>query len=131
MDSSPVAFVDSSAMVALVDRDDAAHGAALDAYRSLCEAGYRLFTTDHVVVETYDLLSSGVGATAARAWLTNHKLPVYATTDEDLAAAKALLLGRRDDAPVSFTDALSLAVMERLGVNDAFAVDPAFLAALG
>jgi len=131
MDSTLVAFVDSSAMVALVDRDDAAHTAAVEAYRSVCQSGYRLFTTDHVIVETYDLLFSGVGAAVARTWLTNQKLPVYATTDEDLAAARTLLLGRAGDAPLSFTDALSLAVMERLGVNDAFAVDPAFLAALG
>jgi len=131
MDSQLVALVDSSAMVALVDRDDAAHSAAVEAYRSLCQSGYRLFTTDHVVVETYDLLASGVGASVARAWLTSHKLPVYATTDEDLAAARTLLLERSGDSPLSFTDALSLAVMERLGVNDAFAVDPAFLAALG
>ena len=131
MVSTLVAFVDSSAMVALVDRDDAAHTAAVEAYRSVCQSGYRLFTTDHVIVETYDLLFSGVGAAVAHTWLTNQRLPVYSTTDEDLAAARALLLGRSGDAPLSFTDALSLAVMERLGVNDAFAVDPAFLAALG
>jgi predicted nucleic acid-binding protein len=57
-------------------------------------------------------------------------LPVYCTDDADLAAAQAILAGRPADSPVSFTDAISLAVMERLGVADAFAVDPAFLNAL-
>jgi predicted nucleic acid-binding protein len=131
MEQPPVAFVDSSAIVALVDRDDATHAAAVEAYQSLSSSGYRLFTTDHVIVEAYDLLSTGVGGTVARQWLLNHRLPVYCTTEEDLSAARSLILSREDVAALSFTDAISLAVMERLGVNDAFAVDPAFLAALG
>ena len=124
------AFVDSSAIVALVDQDDAAHGAAVGAYGELSGSGYRLFTTDHVVVETYDLLLNGVGPVVAATWLRTNRLPVYATDESDLAAAQAILAGRPDDAPISIVDALSLAVMERLGVADAFAVDPSFLAAL-
>ncbi|HET7056609.1 MAG TPA: PIN domain-containing protein [Thermomicrobiales bacterium] len=129
-DDRPVAFVDSSAIVALVDEDDAAHSAAVDAYRELSTSGYRLFTTDHVVVEAYDLLLNGVGPVVATAWLRDQRLPVYCTDEADLAAAQTILAARPADAPVSFTDALSLAVMERLGVADAFAVDPAFLNAL-
>jgi predicted nucleic acid-binding protein len=129
-DDRLVAFVDSSAIVALVDQDDAAHAAATDAYNELSSSNYRLFTTDHVVVEAYDLLLNGVGPVVAAAWLRNHRLPVYCTDENDLAAAQTILTGRPADSPVSFTDALSLAVMERLGVADAFAVDPAFLNAL-
>jgi predicted nucleic acid-binding protein len=124
------AFVDSSAIVALVDQDDAAHAAAADAYRELASTGYRLFTTDHVVVEAYDLLLNGVGPVVAARWLRDHKLPVYCTDEADLAAAQTILANRPPDSPISFTDAISLAVMERLGVADAFAVDPAFLNAL-
>jgi predicted nucleic acid-binding protein len=75
-DDRPVAFVDSSAIVALVDEDDAAHSAAVDAYRELSTSGYRLFTTDHVVVEAYDLLLNGVGPVVATAWLRDQRLPV-------------------------------------------------------
>ncbi len=125
-----VAFVDSSAIVALVDEDDAAHSAAVAAYNELSQTGYRLFTTDHVIVETYDLLINGVGPIVAASWLRDHKLPVYYTDESDLAAAQVILFARPDDSPLSFTDALSLAVMERLGVADAFAVDPGFLEAL-
>ena len=125
-----VAFVDSSAIVALVDEDDSAHSAAVEAYRELSTSGYRLFTTDHVVVEAYDLLLNGVGPVVAASWLRDHNLPVYCTDETDLAAAEGILTRRPADSPVSFTDALSLAVMERLGVTDAFAVDAAFLNAL-
>ena len=76
-DDRPVAFVDSSAIVALVDQDDSAHSAAADAYHELSSSNYRLFTTDHVVVEAYDLLLNGVGPVVAAAWLRNHRLPVY------------------------------------------------------
>ena len=126
----PVAFVDSSAIVALVDSEDAAHTAAVAAYNELKETGYRLFTTDHVVVETYDLLLNGVGPIVAARWLRENRLPVYPTDESDLAAAQVILFGRPDESPISLPDAISLAVMERLGVADAFAVDPSFLAAL-
>src|SRR3712207_2445836 len=63
---APVAFVDSSAIVALVDRDDTTHAAAVEAYRSLVSSGYCLFTTNHVVVEVYDLLATGVGPAGGR-----------------------------------------------------------------
>jgi predicted nucleic acid-binding protein len=113
-----------------VDEDDAAHAAAVAAYNELKESGYRLFTTDHVIVETYDLLVNGVGPVVAARWVQDHRLPVYATDENDLASAQALLVSRPEDSPISFTNAISLAVMERLNVTDAFAVDPSFLAAL-
>ena len=64
--SLKVLFVDSSAIVAMVDADDASHTAAVDAYLSLVRDGYRLFTTDHVLSEAYELLSMGVGPDVAR-----------------------------------------------------------------
>ncbi|MGI8475131.1 MAG: type II toxin-antitoxin system VapC family toxin [Thermomicrobiales bacterium] len=124
----PAAFVDSSAIIALVDRDDASHPAAVEAYHSLVRAGYRLFTTDHVVAETFDLLSASLGVASARQLLRDSRLAVYDVTPDDMERARASLLSRTGSQPLSMTNALSLAVMERLGVPDAFAVDPSFLA---
>jgi predicted nucleic acid-binding protein len=129
--SLKVLFVDSSAIVAMVDADDASHGPAVDAYESLVRDGYRLFTTDHVLSEAYELLSMGVGPEVARQWLRDHRLAIYDITQDDLAAARERLLERESGPALSFTDALSITVMERLGVADAFAVDPAFLAEMG
>lgn len=126
-----VLFVDSSAIVALVDADDVSHHAAVDAYESLVRDGYRLFTTDHVLSETYELLSMGVGPEIAREWLRDHRLAIYDITGDDLTGARQRLLERDAGRTLSFTDALSITVMERLGVADAFAVDPAFLAEMG
>jgi predicted nucleic acid-binding protein len=127
---SPVAFVDSSAIVALVDRDDRTHAAAVAAYHSLVGSGYRLFTTNHVVVEVYDLLASGVGADVARRWLRDNRLAIYTTDEVDEEQARKMVAGANDNRPLTLTDAISIVVMERLGVADAFAVDPNFLAAL-
>lgn len=133
-DAAPAAFVDASAIVALVDADDPAHAAAVAAYRELVAAGYKLFTTDHGLAEAYDLLRLGLGAEVARRWLELQRLAVYQVDEADLAEARRRLLAGGEGAlpaELSLTDALSLVVMERLGVADAFAVDPRFLAGTG
>lgn len=124
---APVAFVDSSAIVALVDRDDATHAAAVEAYRSLVASGYKLFTTNAVVVEAYDLLVTGVGPEVAKRWLREMRLPIYHIPEEDEERARRLV-AKEGSRAVSLTNALSFVVMERLGVAEAFAVDPSFLA---
>ena len=125
------AFVDSSALVALVDRDDASHAAAVAAYRDLVAAGYRLFTTNYAVAETFDLLRAGLGTAIARQWLRDCRLAVYHADEQDEAAARRMVLEASDRRGLSLTDAISLVVMDRLGVTDAFAVDQHFLAETG
>src|SRR5215218_3303217 len=90
----PVAFVDSSAIVTLIDRDDASHAAAVEAYRSLVTGGYRLFTTSHVIDEALELLTAGVGTADARQWLHEHRLATYYVDEADLAAATEMITGR-------------------------------------
>ena len=122
-----VAFVDSSAIVALVDTNDRTHEAAVGAYRELVGQGYRLFTTNHVIAEVVDLLSAGIGPDVARRWLRDHRLPVYHADEQDEHRAKALVISSRSPQGLSLVDAISLVVMEKFGVADAFAVDPGFL----
>jgi uncharacterized protein len=126
-DSVPIAFVDSSAIVAMVDRNDRTHDAAVSAYTDLLRQGYRLFTTNHVVTETVDLLTAGVGPEVARRWLRDQRLPVYHADEQDEHRARALVISSRSPRGLSLVDAISLVVMERFGVADAFAVDSHFL----
>lgn len=127
-DPGLVAFVDSSALVALVDRDDATHAAAVEAYRGLVESGYKLVTTNHVIAETYDLLSGGLGAALARQWLRDVNIAVYHADEQDEAKARRLIIAAAEQRLLSYTDAVSLVVMDRLSIADAFAIDPNFLA---
>lgn len=122
-----VAFVDSSAIVALVNAGDASHRAAVAAYTDLLDQGYKLFTTNHVVAETVELLSIGLGPDVARRWLRDHRLPVYHADEQDEHRARALVISSRSPRGLSWVDAVSLVVMERFSVADAFAVDPHFL----
>lgn len=122
------AFVDSSAIVALVDRDDATHAAAVEAYRELVADRYKLVTTNHVIGEAYELLAAGVGIAVARQWLRDHRLAVYHTDEQDEANARAMILEADERRPLSYINAVSLVVMDRLGISDAFAIDPDFLA---
>lgn len=123
----PVVFVDSSAIVALVDRNDRSHEAAVSAYRDLLESGYRLFTTNFVIAETVSLLSDGPGPDIARQWLRDHRLSVYHVDQEDEQRARVRVLASRSERGLSYTDAISAVVMERLGIEGAFAVDRNFL----
>jgi predicted nucleic acid-binding protein len=125
--SYPVAFVDTSAILALIDRDDETHSAAVEAYHTLVNDGYRLFTTNHVISETYDLLFTTLGDLVARQWLADVGLAVYVTDSVDEEKAHARVLASNPALPMRYSDAISLAVMERLGVAEAFAVDPGFL----
>ena len=126
-DQDLIAFVDSSAIVAMVDASDASHTAAVSAYRDLLEQGYRLFTTNHVIAETVDLLSGGPGPEIARRWLRDHHLPIYHADEQDEHRARALVINSRSQRGLSYVDAISLIVMEKFGVADAFAVDSYFL----
>ena len=126
----PAAIVDASAIVALVDRDDATHEAAVNAYHSLVEDGYRLFTTNHAFAEAHDLISTSLGENVAREWLDRQALPIYVTDSADEEQARKRICENTSGKRLRYTDAISYVVMERLGVQEAFAVDPDFLAHL-
>lgn len=124
----PTAFVDASAIVALVDRNDRSHNDAVAAYHGLQQENYRLFTTNLVLTEVVQLLNDGVGADVARQFLRDHRLAVYNATEEDEARARAMVMASRTSRGLSMVDAVSLVVMEKLGIADAFVVDTTFLA---
>ena len=125
--NEPVALVDSSAIVALVDANDQTHAAAVAAYQELVSQGYKLFATNYTVSETVDLLAAGLGPEVARRWLRDHRLPVYHADEQDEQRARAMVVSARGSRGLSLVDAVSLVVMERFGIADAFAVDAHFL----
>jgi predicted nucleic acid-binding protein len=125
---SLIAFVDSSAILAIVNRADPTHDQAIAAYHELIDAGYHLFTTDYVIAETTQLIDLAFGADVARQWLRTQRLPVYHADEQDVKRAIAQMTSATPGTRISMTDAVSSVVMERLGVSDAFAVDPEFMA---
>ncbi len=126
-----IAFVDASALVALADRDDASHGAAISAYRDLVASEFRLFTTDFALVRAHELLVETLGAEIARSWLAHCAILVESVTAADLEEGRRTIEEGWSAPDATLTDATHLAVLDRLGVTDVFAVDRAFLAILG
>lgn len=133
-DASPtivdrIAFVDSSALVALADAGDASHAAAVAAYEELRASGYRFFSTDLLLTEAFELLASALGQRVAAAWLKACRLPVHYVDERDFAAARDRIANAQ--RPLGLTDAISAAVVARYGIQDVFAVDPQVLDAVG
>lgn len=121
-------FVDTSALYAVLDRDDVEHSAAAKTLGSLLETD-DLVTHSYVVVETTALVQRRLGMDAVRA-LADDLLPALETTwvDEELhsAAVSALLAAASRD--VSLVDWTSFELMRRRSIGTAFAFDDDFTA---
>jgi predicted nucleic acid-binding protein len=129
--SPKIAFIDASALVALADRDDASHSAAVSGYRDLLASGFRLFTTDLALADAHTLLVAGLGPEIARSWLAQCGIHVYSVTTADLEEARRTIEEGWSAPYATLTDSIHLAVLDRLGITDVFAVDRGFLAMLG
>jgi predicted nucleic acid-binding protein len=126
-----VTFVDASALVALADRDDASHAAAVAAYQDLVAGGFRLFTTDLALASAHELIAVALGHEVARAWLAHCNILVQRIAPADLEEGRRAIEEGWSAKSATLADTIHLAVLDRLGVTDVFAVDRAFLAMLG
>ena len=118
-------FVDTSALYALLDEDDAHHAEASDVIRRLL--GAELVTHAFVVVETTALVGRRLPWGAAER-LMDGILPVIEIDPVDPTLyATALAAHRRSaSAAVSLVDRTSFALMASLGIRRAFAYDDDF-----
>ena len=126
-----VTFVDASALVALADRDDASHAAAVTAYQDLVASGFRLFTTDLALASAHELIAVALGPEVARSWLAHCNILVQRIAPADLEEGRRAIEEGWSAPQATLADTIHLAVLDRLGVTDVFAVDRAFLAMLG
>ncbi|MBI2997286.1 MAG: PIN domain-containing protein [Deltaproteobacteria bacterium] len=118
-------LVDTSAVYALIDPDDTYHRKAVTLLRSVPRRGLTPLLTNFIMAESHALLLSRLGAEIARDWLLRQIWPVERITPEDEEKAREIIR-RYSDKSFSYTDATSFAVMERLGIKEAFAFDPHF-----
>lgn len=121
-------FVDTGAWIALAAEDDAHHEEAAEAYPELLRK-YRLVTTNLVVAETYILLRREAGHRAAIEFLERLAASprirkVYSTPELEREAEE--ILRRYKDPDFSYTDAVSFALMQQEGIEEAFAFDAHF-----
>jgi predicted nucleic acid-binding protein len=119
------ALVDTSAVYALLDRDDANHRKAVAILRSLPRRGITPCLTNFLVAESHALILSRLGAQVARDWVLKQIWPIEPITAADEIKAREIIRSYRDKS-FSYTDATSFAIMERLGIRDALAFDTHF-----
>ncbi len=118
-------FVDTSALLALLDEDDHHHREAAAAMRYLV-ATAELVTHNYVHVEVLALARRRLGAGAV-ARLTDSLLPALTTIWVDEPVHRAALAAHRAAGPaVSLVDRVSFEVMRREGIEAAFAFDADF-----
>ena len=121
-------LVDTGAWYALADRSDRHHQRARTFYTKEALSG-RLMTTDLVVAESWSLIAAHLGRPAAiKFWhtLRTARIPILPLDAVDIESAWHVMQAFPDQ-DFSCTDCTSFAIMQRLGVHDAFAFDSHFL----
>ena len=118
-------FVDSSGILALLDRDDPAHDGIVEAFAlGRIEA---LSTHAYVIVETLAVARQRFGPAVA-ADLIDRVIPALGVTmvDGELHAAAVAAFRDTADSSVSLVDRTSFAFMRREGIDRAIALDADF-----
>ncbi len=120
-------FVDTSALYALLDRDDENHAEADKIWAHLLERGHPLLTHNYALVETFALVQRQLGLEAVRA-LHQDLLPVVEIlwVDQALHQAAVETLLASGGHSVSLVDWVSFVLMQRRGIRTAFAFDDDF-----
>ena len=116
---------DSSAILALLDADDADHARAVAVARQIASAERPSFITNYIEAETHALLLRKLGRTIAREWLLRGGLPVVRALPAEEQGAKEIL-ARHTDKDWSLCDAISFAVLNARQIATTFAFDRHF-----
>ena len=116
---------DSSAVLALLDADDADHARAAAVAGQIATLRRPCFVTNYIEVEAHALLLRKLGRVLAREWLLAAGLPVLRALPQEEERAKEIIAHHRDK-DWSLCDAISFAVLEQRGVRIVFSFDRHF-----
>ena len=122
-------FVDSSAWFAVASASDGKHAEADVLLRHAVARGTRLVTTNLILAEIHRLALARMGIRPAAALLDRieaSRLVTVVHADAEHHRAARRWLAKLDDQPVSYTDAVSFAVMEATRCRVAMTFDHHF-----
>ncbi len=125
-------FVDTSAWVALADKDDSHHKEAASSYPSIFKNHKTLVTSNLVIAETYIVLLKELRHKAAIEFLERIKgspriWKIY--SNENIETEAEEILAKYMDQDFSYTDAVSFVIMKRQKIRKAFCFDKHFVTA--
>ena len=120
-------FVDTSAIYAVLDRDDAYHPMAKETWTRVLHMDNTLVTSNYVLVESFALLQNRLGMDAVRGFRED-VLPLinveFVTAEVHGSGVSALLSASRRN--LSFVDCVSFEIMRVSGIKNAFTFDSHF-----
>ncbi len=120
-------FVDTSALLALINAGDENHARAARAFVNLQSRQASLVSTSFVLVETYALIGRRLGVDAVRTFrMAFAPLMAVVWVDETLHNAGLDLLLERRKRLLSLVDAVSFVAMRQRNIAAAFAFDAHF-----
>lgn len=122
-------YVDTSALLPLLDRSDRDHPAVVAAVRELGLAAAPLLTASYTLVEAGVLVRSRLGNEAfKRLGLTVDRALQVVWVDEELHGRAWKLAASRGRRGPSLVDCVSFLVMREAGIDAALALDEHFRA---
>jgi uncharacterized protein len=116
---------DSSAILALLDADDADHRTAVAAARQIAYEKRPSFITNYIEAEAHALLLRRLGRAIAREWLLTGGLVVVRASASEEQRAKEIL-ARYADKDWTLCDAVSFALLDERRIGRAFTFDHHF-----
>lgn len=116
---------DSSAILALLDADDADHARAVGVARQIASEERPSFITNYIEAEAHALLLRKLGRAIARQWLLTGGLPVVRALPVEEQKAREIL-ARHADKDWTLCDAISFAIVDTRRVARVFTFDHHF-----
>jgi predicted nucleic acid-binding protein len=117
-------FVDTSAILAVLDADDPHHAEADAIWQRLLASDEKLYSSNYVLVETFALVQRRLGMEAVHA-VEHEIVPLldvfWMSADAHQVSVEAFLAASRRS--LSLVDCSSFEVMRRQGLLRAFAFD--------
>lgn len=117
---------DSSAILALLDANDADHERAVEVAGQIASERRPSFITNYIEVEAHALLLRKLGRVLAREWLLTGGLPVIRALPVEENRAREIV-ARHSDKNWSLCDAISFALLNTRQITRAFTFDHHFL----
>ena len=120
-------FIDTSAIYALLDRDDIEYKKAKKIWIDLLHSENILITSNYVLVESFALIQNRLGLEATRGFQEDI-IPLanieWVNAETHKSGMSALLAATR--RKLSLVDCVSFEIMRTLGIKTVFALDPLF-----
>lgn len=119
-------FVDTSALLAIVDADDIHHADAQQLWATLLQSQALIHTTNYVLVEALAIVQRRFGINGVRSLLAvaSHAIVHWITEPLHQQSLNRLLAENR--RRLSFVDCTSFVFMQQAQIQVAFAYDPHF-----